>query len=40
MEAGLVRFALGYQLSDEEEPPFAALVEEFRQHVAEVYFPW
>ncbi len=35
-----MRFALGYQLSDEEEPPFAALVEEFREHVAEVYFPW
>jgi len=35
-----VKFALGYQLPDEEESPFAALVEEFREHIAEVYFPW
>ena len=35
-----MRFALGYQLPDEDRPPFPALVEEFRDHVAEVYFPW
>lgn len=35
-----MRFAVGYQLPDEDEPPFAALVEEFREHISEVYFPW
>jgi hypothetical protein len=40
LEADAVKFAVGYQLPDDDEPPFAALVEEFRQHVAEVYFPW
>jgi signal transduction histidine kinase/collagenase-like PrtC family protease len=35
-----VKFAIGYQLPDEDEPPFADLVGEFREHIAEVYFPW
>ncbi len=35
-----MRFAVGYQLPDEDEAPFAALVGEFREHVADVYFPW
>ncbi|UCC68546.1 MAG: hypothetical protein JSV79_01010 [Armatimonadota bacterium] len=35
-----MKFAVGYQIPDEDEAPFAALVEEFREHVAEVYFPW
>ncbi|MFB3880855.1 MAG: hypothetical protein ACE149_06305 [Armatimonadota bacterium] len=35
-----MKFAVGYQLPDDDEPPFVALVEEFRDHVAEVYFPW
>lgn len=35
-----MKFAVGYQLPDEDEPPFSALVEEFREHIAEVYFPW
>jgi len=35
-----VRFAVGYQLPDEDEAPFAALVGEFGEHIAEVYFPW
>ena len=35
-----MKFALGYQLSESDEPPFAALVADYREHVAEVYFPW
>jgi len=35
-----VRFAVGYQLPDEDEAPFAALVGEFHECIAEVYFPW
>jgi len=35
-----MRFAIGYQLPEPGEAPFAALVEEYRPHVAEVYFPW
>lgn len=36
----MVKFAVGYQLPDEDEPPFANLVREFQDHIAEVYFPW
>jgi collagenase-like PrtC family protease len=35
-----VRFAVGYQLPETDEPPFAGLVREFREHIEEVYFPW
>ncbi len=35
-----MRFALGYQLPDDDQPPFAELVREFRDHIAEVYCPW
>ena len=35
-----MKFAVGYQLPDEDEPPFADLVREFREQIAEVYFPW
>jgi hypothetical protein len=35
-----VKFAVGYQLPDEGEPPFSALVREFSSCVEEVYFPW
>ena len=35
-----MKFAVGYQLPDEDEPPFAELVREFREQIAEVYFPW
>lgn len=35
-----VRFAIGYQLSEEDEEPFLDLVRDYRQHIAEVYFPW
>lgn len=35
-----MRFAVGYQLSDPGEEPFAALVEDYAEHLAEIYFPW
>ena len=35
-----MKFAIGYQLADEGEEPFADLVRDYRDHVAEVYFPW
>lgn len=35
-----MKFAIGYQLPDGDEPPFADLVREFREQIAEVYFPW
>lgn len=35
-----MRFAVGYQLPPPGEPPFAELVREFREHLAEVYFAW
>lgn len=36
----MVKFAVGYQLPDEDEPLFADLVREFQENLAEVYFPW
>ena len=35
-----MRYAVGYQLAGPDEPPFSALVREFRDHIEEVYFPW
>lgn len=35
-----MRFAVGYQLAERGEPSFVELVREFREHLAEVYFPW
>ena len=35
-----MKFAVGYQLSEGEETPFSALLEDYRDSVAEVYFPW
>lgn len=35
-----MKFAIGYQLPDPGEPPFAALVADYREHLAEAYFPW
>ena len=35
-----MKLAVGYQLPDPDEPPFAALVREFGEHIEEVYFPW
>ncbi len=35
-----MRFAVGYQLPEEDEEPLTAVVREFRGHIDEVYFPW
>ena len=35
-----MKFAVGYQLPEEGEEPFAKIVRDFREHIAEVYFPW
>ena len=35
-----MKFAVGYQLPDEDEEPLVDIVRDFRAHVAEVYFPW
>ena len=35
-----MQFAVGYQLAETEEEPFSDIVRDFRQHIAEVYFPW
>ena len=35
-----MRFSVGYQLPDEDEPSFATLVAKFREHIGEVYFSW
>ncbi len=35
-----MKFAVGYQLADPGQEPFAALVRDYREHLAEVYFPW
>jgi len=35
-----MQFAVGYQVPGPDDEPFVELVRRFRQHVAEVYFPW
>lgn len=35
-----MKFAVGYQPLDDRGDRFAALVRDYREHVAEVYFPW
>ncbi|MFO7956674.1 MAG: hypothetical protein R6X33_06200 [Candidatus Brocadiia bacterium] len=35
-----MRFSIGYQLSEPGEEPFVDVVRDYRDHVAEVYFPW
>jgi len=35
-----MRFAVGYQLPDEIGESFAEIVRDYREHIAEVYFPW
>ncbi len=34
-----MKFAVGYQLSEQGEEPFADIVRDYVQHLAEVYFP-
>ncbi len=35
-----MKFAVGYQLPEEDEEPFVEIVRDFQQNIAEVYFPW
>lgn len=35
-----MKFAVGYQLSEGDEESFVDLVRDYRDHIAEVYFPW
>jgi hypothetical protein len=35
-----MRFAIGYQLADENEESFVDLARDYREHIEEVYFPW
>lgn len=35
-----MKFAVGYQLGEPDEPSFVELVRDYREHLAEVYFPW
>jgi hypothetical protein len=35
-----MRFAIGYQLPEEGDESFAALVQHYQPHIAEVYYPW
>ncbi|MCK4602691.1 MAG: hypothetical protein KAU28_09505, partial [Phycisphaerae bacterium] len=35
-----MKFAVGYQLPNEDEEPFVEVVREFRDRIEEVYFPW
>ncbi|MBN1807711.1 MAG: hypothetical protein JW909_01500 [Planctomycetes bacterium] len=35
-----MKFAVGYQLAEPGDEPFADIVADYRDHVAEVYFPW
>ena len=35
-----MKFAVGYQLSEEDEEPFVDIIRDFRDHIEEVYFPW
>jgi collagenase-like PrtC family protease len=35
-----MQFAVGYQLAEEGDEPFAAVVRDYADHLAEVYFPW
>ena len=34
-----MKFAIGYQQSESEES-FSCIVRDYREHIAEVYFPW
>ncbi len=35
-----MKFAVGYQLAEPDEERFPEIVRDYREHVAEVYFPW
>jgi len=35
-----MRFAVGYPVIEDDDDPFVGIVDEFRDHIAEVYFAW
>lgn len=35
-----MKFSVGYQLALPDEPSFVDIVEEYREHIAEVFVPW
>jgi len=35
-----MKFAIGYQLPDEGEQPFADVIRDFKEYIEEVYFSW
>lgn len=35
-----MKFAVGYQLAESSETPFYKIVEQYSEHISEVYFPW
>jgi hypothetical protein len=35
-----MKFAVGYQLPEDDEEPFVEIVRDYCEHIAEVYFPW
>ncbi|MDD4872778.1 MAG: hypothetical protein PHR77_19675 [Kiritimatiellae bacterium] len=35
-----MKYTVGYQLPEEDEKPFIEVVRDFKNHIAEVYFPW
>ncbi len=36
----VMKFAVGYQLSEHDEEPFVDIVRDYRSHIGEVYFAW
>jgi collagenase-like PrtC family protease len=35
-----MKYAVGYQLAEQDEEPFPRLLESYREHISELYFPW
>lgn len=35
-----MKFSMGYQLREQDEETFLSIVEKYKEHIGEVYFPW
>ena len=35
-----MKFSVGYRLCDPDEESFISIVERYKEHIKEVYFPW
>jgi collagenase-like PrtC family protease len=35
-----MKFAVGYQQSEADEESFVGIIKDYREHLAEIYFPW